>query len=100
MSTRRSLESRKDRIAALAYDYAAQPKQPRSRCNLCGFDRFVTLAHCDRYGYPGGQRDLRAAGCMPAGCLNGQKARVALMVLLGAGMIGLAGVGRKKIFKK
>ena len=62
MSTRRSLKSRKDRIAALGYDYAAQPKQLRSRCNLCGFDRFVTLAHGDRYGYP-----ARADGCLRCG---------------------------------
>jgi len=38
----------------------------------------------DRYGYAGAQRDLRSSGCLPAGCLNGQKARVALMVVLGA----------------
>ena len=40
----------------------------------------------DRYGYAGAQRDLRSAGCLPAGCLNGQKARMALMVILGAGL--------------
>jgi len=40
----------------------------------------------DRYGYAGAQRDLRSAGCFPAGCLNGQKARIALMVVLGAGL--------------
>jgi SAM-dependent methyltransferase len=62
MSTRRNPESREDRIAALGYDYAAQPKQVRSRCNLCGFDRFVTLTHSDRYGYP-----ARADGCLRCG---------------------------------
>ena len=40
----------------------------------------------DRYGYVGAQRDLRAAGCLPAGYLNGQKARIGLMVVLGAGL--------------
>jgi L-asparaginase len=44
----------------------------------------------DRYGYPGAQRDLRSAGCLPAGCFNGQKARIALMVALGAGLEGSA----------
>jgi len=62
MSTRRDPECREDRIAALAYDYAAQPKQLRSRCNLCGYDRFVTLTHSDRYGYP-----VRADGCLRCG---------------------------------
>ena len=62
MSIRKNPESREDRIAALAYDYAAQPKQLRSRCNLCGFDRFVTLTHSDRYGYP-----VRADGCLRCG---------------------------------
>ena len=42
----------------------------------------------DGYGYVGAQRDLRAAGCLPAGYLNGQKARIALMVVLGAGLTG------------
>jgi SAM-dependent methyltransferase len=62
MSTLRSPETRSDRIEALGYDYAAQPKQVRSRCNLCAFDRFVTLAHGDRYGYP-----ARADGCLRCG---------------------------------
>ncbi|MDH7485424.1 MAG: asparaginase [Anaerolineae bacterium] len=42
----------------------------------------------DRYGYAGAQRDLRAMGCLPAGVLNGLKARIGLMVLLGAGLEG------------
>ena len=42
----------------------------------------------DRYGYPGAQRDLRRLGCLPGGCLNGQKARMALMIALGAGLRG------------
>jgi len=34
----------------------------------------------------GAQRDLRAAGCLPAGYVNGQKARFALMVVLVAAL--------------
>ena len=43
--------TRADRIAALAFDYDAQPKQRVERCNLCGTSAFVTLVHRDRYGY-------------------------------------------------
>jgi 2-polyprenyl-3-methyl-5-hydroxy-6-metoxy-1,4-benzoquinol methylase len=39
------------RIAALGYDYAAQPKDVVSACNLCGASAFVGLTHRDRYGY-------------------------------------------------
>ena len=42
--------TRADRIAALAFDYDAQPKQRVERCNLCGGTVFVTLVHRDRYG--------------------------------------------------
>ncbi len=58
---------RAERIAALGYDYASQPKVPRDRCNLCGHDRFVTLTHVDRYGYP-----ARSSGCLRCGlvCLD------------------------------
>jgi len=42
---------RRARIAALGYDYAAQPKEAVARCNLCGASRFVVLAHRDRYGF-------------------------------------------------
>jgi len=43
-----------ERIAALAYDYAAQPKEAVGRCGLCGAEggRVVTVARRDRYGYP------------------------------------------------
>jgi SAM-dependent methyltransferase len=54
--------ARRERIAALRYDYAAQPKQTRSACNLCGGDRFVTVAHHDRYGYA-----AKADGCLRCG---------------------------------
>jgi L-asparaginase len=42
----------------------------------------------DGYGYAGAQRDLRGMGCLPGGCLNGQKARIGLMVALGGGLAG------------
>ncbi len=38
----------------------------------------------DAYGYPGAVRDWLAMGCLPAEGLNGQKARIKLMVVLGA----------------
>jgi SAM-dependent methyltransferase len=57
-----SARSRAERIAALGYAYADQPLQTRGRCNLCGHDRFVTVAHRDRYGYP-----ARAQGCLRCG---------------------------------
>jgi SAM-dependent methyltransferase len=50
--------SRCDRIAALAYDFADKPKTHHERCNLCGHEVFVTIAHRDRYGYP-----ARAQSC-------------------------------------
>jgi L-asparaginase len=37
----------------------------------------------DAYGYPGAVRDSVAAGCLLAEGLNGQKARIKLMVVLG-----------------
>jgi 2-polyprenyl-3-methyl-5-hydroxy-6-metoxy-1,4-benzoquinol methylase len=43
---------RSARIAALGYDFEAQPKDAVTRCNLCGASRFVVLTHRDRYGYP------------------------------------------------
>jgi 2-polyprenyl-3-methyl-5-hydroxy-6-metoxy-1,4-benzoquinol methylase len=45
-------DSRAGRIAALAYDYAAQPKRAIEQCNLCGASGFVVITHRDRYGYP------------------------------------------------
>ena len=54
--------SRDARIAALGYDYAKQPLQVRSACHLCGGERFVTVTHRDRYGYP-----APADGCLRCG---------------------------------
>ncbi len=44
--------TRSERIAALAFDYDAQPKAWVETCNLCGGSAFVGLTHRDRYGYP------------------------------------------------
>ena len=41
---------RSQRIAAIGYDYDAQPKEAVAACNLCGAAAFVVLAHRDRYG--------------------------------------------------
>jgi SAM-dependent methyltransferase len=54
--------SREARIAALGYDYAMQPTRVHGACNLCGEERFVTVSHRDRYGYP-----ARADGCLRCG---------------------------------
>jgi SAM-dependent methyltransferase len=43
--------TREERIAALAFDYDAQPKRRFDQCNLCGGSSFAGLAHRDRYGY-------------------------------------------------
>ena len=53
--------TRAERIAALHFDYEAQPKARVERCNLCGETVFVGLTHRDRYGYP-----ASASGC--GGC--------------------------------
>src|SRR5688572_22188007 len=54
--------ARAERIAALDFDYAAQPKARVERCNLCGGTVFVGLTHRDRYGYP-----APASGCTRCG---------------------------------
>ncbi len=44
---------RAKRIAAVAYDYAAQDKELCAACNLCGArGRPIEVARSDRYGYP------------------------------------------------
>ena len=62
MGAKAGLQARQERIAALGYDYAAKPVRRTLRCNLCGGDRFVTLTHSDRYGYP-----ATADGCLRCG---------------------------------
>ena len=53
---------RRERIAALGFDYAAQPTRPVDACNLCGGGEFVVLTHRDRYGYPATARGCRRCG--------------------------------------
>ena len=53
---------RRRRIAALGFDYAAQPRAALTTCNLCGASRFITLTHRDRYGYA-----AEASGCEACG---------------------------------
>jgi len=62
MAAKDESRARRERIAKLGYDYAAKPVQRMLRCNLCGSDRFVTLTHRDRYGYP-----ATADGCLRCG---------------------------------
>jgi 2-polyprenyl-3-methyl-5-hydroxy-6-metoxy-1,4-benzoquinol methylase len=45
-------DSRAQRIAALGYDYRAQPCEAVTACNLCGAAAFAVITHRDRYGYP------------------------------------------------
>ena len=42
----------------------------------------------DTYGYPGGGHELREMGCLFAGSLPGQKARIRLMLAIGTGDAG------------
>lgn len=42
---------RRERIAALGFDYTAQERTRVERCNLCGGAAFTVLTHRDRYGY-------------------------------------------------
>ena len=53
---------RAERIAALAFDYAGQPKRTVAACNLCGGTGFVIVAHRDRYGYPAEAHGCRRCG--------------------------------------
>ncbi len=53
---------RRERIAALGFDYAAQPRLQVERCNLCACEAFVVLTHRDRYGYA-----ASACGCTRCG---------------------------------
>jgi SAM-dependent methyltransferase len=62
MGAKTGSEARQERIAALGYDYAAKSIRRSLRCNLCGGDRFVTLTHTDRYGFP-----AKSDGCLRCG---------------------------------
>ncbi len=50
------------RLAALGYDYDAQPKRDVTHCNLCGSERLIVVAHRDRYGFA-----AQARGCADCG---------------------------------
>jgi 2-polyprenyl-3-methyl-5-hydroxy-6-metoxy-1,4-benzoquinol methylase len=52
----------RERIAALEYDYGAQPKRTLTACNLCGAGQFVILTHRDRYGYAAQAHACRQCG--------------------------------------
>jgi SAM-dependent methyltransferase len=54
--------NRAQRIAALGFDYASQPKDDVTGCNLCGATTFVVLNRRDRYGYP-----AQASACSRCG---------------------------------
>ena len=54
--------ARAARIAALAFEYASQPKERVDRCNLCGGAVFIGITHRDRYLFP-----ASAAGCARCG---------------------------------
>jgi SAM-dependent methyltransferase len=53
---------RRQRIQELRYDYAAQPRDLMTTCNLCSGNLLVTLTHRDRYGYP-----AQASACARCG---------------------------------
>jgi SAM-dependent methyltransferase len=54
--------NRSQRIAALGFDYAAQPTESVTACNLCGATTFVVLNRHDRYGYPAQANACRRCG--------------------------------------
>ncbi len=43
---------RRDRVAAVAFDYEAQPKSAVGPCNLCAAETWTIISHSDRYGFP------------------------------------------------
>jgi SAM-dependent methyltransferase len=53
---------RRQRIDALGYDYAGQPRELVRLCNLCGGNVLVTITHRDRYGFP-----AQASACTRCG---------------------------------
>ena len=53
---------RRERIAALGYDYSSQPFEVQTACNLCGASNFVVLTHRDRYGFAARSHACRTCG--------------------------------------
>lgn len=57
-----AVQTRHERIEATGFDYASMPKTRTLPCNLCGSDRWVVIAHRDRYGFP-----IKATTCSKCG---------------------------------
>lgn len=55
-------QERRERIAALGFEYASQPCEAVAACNLCTETVFIGLTHRDRYGYP-----AQASACAACG---------------------------------
>jgi SAM-dependent methyltransferase len=53
---------RRERIAAIGFDYVSQPVEAVPACNLCKGTVFIVLTHRDRYGFP-----VRASACRACG---------------------------------
>lgn len=53
---------RRERIAAVGFDYAAQPREPVITCNLCKGITFTVVTHRDRYGFPACANACTACG--------------------------------------
>ena len=55
-------EKRCRRLRGLGFDYASKEKVEVQKCNLCGAEKFVIIAHQDRYGF-----NASAYGCLGCG---------------------------------
>jgi 2-polyprenyl-3-methyl-5-hydroxy-6-metoxy-1,4-benzoquinol methylase len=53
---------RRERLAALGYDYAERAKDRLESCNLCGSTELTTISHSDRYGFPASTDACRRCG--------------------------------------
>jgi len=56
------LYTRQERIESIQFDYSSMSKSPICACNLCGANRWITIAHRDRYGFP-----VKATTCSRCG---------------------------------
>lgn len=56
------IDERTQRIEAVGFCYASQPKKHLDACNLCGNAQFVVLTHTDRYYFP-----VKAMACLQCG---------------------------------
>jgi hypothetical protein len=55
------LAERMQRIEAIGFSYANQPKAHLEECSLCGNSQFVVLTHRDRYHFPA--KAMACQGC-------------------------------------